>query len=275
MLTRTFCHIEGVGATSERRLWEAGVRSWADAAAADLPGRRGPVIRQAVQRSQERYERRDARYFAGCLPTHQQWRLFADFRDNVAYLDIETTGLGRPDDCVTTIALYDGRDVRHYVQGRNLEQFELDAARYDLLVTYNGKSFDVPFLRKFLRVHLDQAHVDLMHVLRSLGHRGGLKAIEHRLGYARPGMEDIDGYVAVLLWHEYERTHDPQVLETLLAYNVQDVLTLEHLMVKAFNDKLKQTPFADELRMAAPRVSANPFRAGPGVVQRVLSGQAV
>ena len=273
MLTRTFCHIDGVGATSEQRLWDAGVRSWSDAAATDLPGRRGPVIRRAVQQSQLRYERRDTRYFAGRLPTHQQWRLFADFRDNAAYLDIETTGLGRPDDCVTTIALYDGRDVRHYVQGRNLEQFELDAAGYDLLVTYNGKSFDVPFLRKFLRVHLDQAHVDLMHVLRSLGHRGGLKAIEQRLGYARPGMEDIDGYVAALLWHEYERRRDPQVLETLLAYNVQDVLTLEHLMVEAFNTKLEQTPFAGDLRMPAPTVQTNPFRADPGVVRRVVGGR--
>lgn len=269
MLTRTFCHIPGVGAQSEQRLWDAGVRSWGDALSCELSGRRGDVIRAAAEQSIERHQQRDARYFAAHLPPREHWRLFREYSDSVAYLDIETTGLGMPNDHVTTIALYDTRRVRHYVHGVNLEQFERDVAAYDLIVTYNGKSFDLPFLRKFLRVDVDVAHIDLMHVLRSIGHSGGLKAIEQRLGYSRTDMADIDGYFAVVLWHEYERTGDARVLETLLAYNVQDVLTLESLMALAFNTKLRATPFADELTVPMPHVASNPFRAHREVVDRL------
>ena len=269
MLTRTFCHIAGIGAEWERRLWAAGVLCWDDAAGAALPPGRAQAICRETPRSTQRLARRDARYFADCLPTKEQWRLFAEFRDSTVFLDIETTGLGTPGDYVTAISLYDGRRTRHYVQGRSLDQFELDVAEYDLLVTYNGKSFDIPFIARFMNVRLDQAHVDLMHVLRSMGYKGGLKAIERRLGYERPDMADIDGYFAVVLWHEYQRTGDPRVLETLLAYNMQDVLNLEPLMVFAFNRKLEATPFADELRLPEPAVHANPFNVHREIVDRL------
>ena len=269
MLTRTFCHIPGVGAQTEQRLWAEGVRHWQDAAAAELPGRRGSEIRAALRISNDHLAAGDTRYFGRALPSREQWRLFADFRDRVAYFDIETTGLSAPRDYVTSIALYDGRDVRHYVRGENLDQFAADAARYDLLVSYNGKSFDVPFVRSAMGVDLDHAHIDLMHVLRSLGYTGGLKGIEKQLGYDREDLADVDGYFAVRLWNEYQRTGDAGARETLLAYNVQDVLTLEHLMVFAFNAKLRDTPFADELQLPAPAVADNPFTANRDVIDRL------
>jgi len=272
MLTRTFCHIPGVGPQSEQRLWRDGVRTWQDAVTAELDGRRGQAIREAASRSITRLERGDVRHFAQCLPAREQWRLFADFRHTAAFLDIETTGLGTSDDYVTSIALYDGRTVRHYVHGKNLAQFEIDVAEYELLVTYNGKSFDLPFIRRTMALRLDQAHIDLMHVLRSLGYRGGLKGIERQLGYARPDMEDIDGFFAVLLWHEFRRTRDPRALETLLAYNVQDVLNLEPLMVFAFNRKLEATPFGRELQLPEPATAPNPFRAHREIVNRLKGG---
>jgi uncharacterized protein YprB with RNaseH-like and TPR domain len=266
MLEHTFCHIPRIGAQTEAKLWADGVRCWADALSSDLPGPRGALIRDAAGRSIDRHNAGDARYFAQTLPTREHWRLYRDFAHRAAYLDIETTGLGGPDDHVTTIALYDGQTIRHYVHGQNLDQFEIDVADYDMVVTYNGKSFDLPFLRKFLRVDVDAAHLDLMHALRSVGHRGGLKAIEKRLGYDRPDMADIDGYFAVVLWHEYQRTGDDRVLETLLAYNVQDVLTLEPLAALAYNLHLRDTPFADELALDVPSLAHNPLQAHRDIV---------
>ena len=271
MLTHTFCHVPGVGPQSEQQLWERGVRTWHDALGATLPGRRGEAIREVASRSIGCLERGDVRHFGRCLPSQEQWRMFARFRHTAAYLDIETTGLGNDGDYVTAIALYDGRRVRHYVQGKNLDDFELDVGEYDLLVTYNGKSFDLPFLRRHMTLRMDQAHIDLMHVLRNLGYRGGLKGIERQLGYERRDMEDIDGYFAVILWREYQRTRDPHALETLVAYNVQDVLNLEPLMVFAFNRKLEATPFADELRLPEPATAQNPFRAHRDLVRRLKS----
>ncbi|MCC7409411.1 MAG: ribonuclease H-like domain-containing protein, partial [Phycisphaeraceae bacterium] len=223
MLRRSFCHIPGVGLGYERKLWSQGCLSWQDALSDSLQGKRASSIAHFARLAQQHYENRNARYFAQNLPPREHWRLYNTFGDSrgtpggtsggtpggtsggVAYLDIETTGLGYPTDHVTTIALYDGRRVRTYVHGQNLDDFAHDVERYDLLVTYNGKSFDLPFLRKTLHLTLDHAHIDLMHPLRHLGYRGGLKGIERQLGFSRPGMEDLDGYAAVLLWQRYRR----------------------------------------------------------------------
>src|SRR5262249_19181600 len=152
--------------------------------------------------------------FDQLLPADQSWRLFRDFRACCAYLDIETTGMAANDQ-ITTIALYHGRTIRHYVQGDNLHHFLLDLAAHRPLVTYNGKSFDVPFIERCLHTRLDQAHIDLRYILRSLGLRGGLKSCEKSLGIQRPGMEELDGFAAVLLWHDYRGRRNPRALETL------------------------------------------------------------
>jgi hypothetical protein len=269
MLPRTFCHIPGVGLGYERRLWERGVRCWQDCASAPLTGKRADTIRRFADQSRRALDAGDARFFAAALPPREHWRLFTSFQAKAAYLDIETTGLGGPEDHVTTVVLYDGQRLRHYVCGQNLEQFEHDVAAYDLLITYNGKSFDVPFLRRTLGLRLDHAHIDLMHALRALGIRGGLKAAEQRLGLTRPGMEHLDGYTAVLLWRLYEHTADNRVLQTLLAYNAQDVISLEFLMAWAFNQKLYSTPFAHELCLPIPPLADNPFEPDPQVVRDV------
>jgi hypothetical protein len=123
-------------------------------------------------------------------------------------------------------------------------------------------------------VRLEQAHIDLRYVLRSLGLRGGLKSCERQLGMARPGLEDVDGFVAVLLWHDYQRGTNPLALETLLAYNSQDTVNLESLMVEAFNRKLDllgRVDFASGLRLDMPEPPPNPFRPDATTVQRLLS----
>lgn len=285
MLRHTFCHMPGIGLTTERRLWEGGIRRWEDVLRDDardklagklaVRGQRAHGLARGVAEAIEQLDRGDLRYFAQRLPSGEQWRLFQPKPESratgqrVGYLDIETTGLGGPSDHVTTIALYDGASVRHYVYGRNLHDFEQDVNRCDLLVTYNGKSFDLPFLRKQMGVDLPQAHIDLMHVLRRLGYRGGLKSIERQLGLGRADMADVDGYTAVLLWHAFEQSGDERVLETLLAYNVQDVLTLEPLMVFAFNKMVAATPFVDGLREADRGLAGNPFTAHRDVIDEL------
>jgi hypothetical protein len=272
MLKSTFCHMPGIGAKTERRLWAAGVRSWHDACEETpgfLTGRRAEAVAQHARESIERLADEDARYFHDRLPSAEQWRLFPEFRHSVAYLDIETTGLGPPRDYVTTIALYDGRSVRHYVHEDNIARFREDIRDYRLLVTYNGKCFDVPFLRDSLGVRMEQAHVDLRYVLHSLGYTGGLKGCERKLGLERGDLDGIDGYFAVLLWYDYLKTGNEGALQTLLAYNVQDTVNLETLMVTAYNMKLKQTGLAGTRVLPTPSPPENPFRANMETVARI------
>jgi uncharacterized protein YprB with RNaseH-like and TPR domain len=268
MLRHTFCHLPGVGESLERRLWARGLTTW-DAALAATGHR---LSADDLRASADHYGHGNPAWFAALLPAPQLWRLFADFRDRCAYLDIETTGMG-PTAHVTAIALYDGRAVRTYVHGRNLDDFAADVADYRLLVTYNGKSFELPFLARDMGCRLTQAHIDLRYVLASLGYRGGLKGCERQLRIGRPGMEDLDGFAAVLLWQEFRRRGDAAALETLLAYNVQDVLNLEALMVEAYNRNLaglREVPFAAGYRLPSPVLPANPFQPDPQAVRRVV-----
>jgi uncharacterized protein YprB with RNaseH-like and TPR domain len=275
MMRHTFCHLPGVAARTEQRLWSAGLATWEDA----LAGAAAPFARrlpaEQLRESLRRHALGDAPWFDGRLPAAESWRLFGDFRDRCAYLDIETTGMSATA-VVTTVALYDGRSLRTYVRGHNLDDFARDVQDYQLLVTYNGKSFDLPVLRRCLGCRLGQAHIDLRYALAGLGLRGGLKACERRLGMARPGMEEIDGFVAVLLWHRHARG-DERALQTLLAYNAQDTLNLETLMVYAYNaylDRLSAAPFAAAYRLPPPAAPLNPFTPDAAAVEAVL-GEAL
>jgi hypothetical protein len=185
------------------------------------------------------------------------------------YLDIETTGLDRYYNDITTIALYDGESIQTYVQGHNLEDFIEDIQKYKVIVSYNGKSFDIPFIERYFNIRLDHAHIDLRYILYSLGFKGGLKGCERQLGMNRGDLSDIDGFFAVLLWDEYQRTGDQKVLDTLLAYNIQDTINLENLMVTAYNIKLKGTPFYENLLIADSPPTVNPYSTDLETVDRI------
>ncbi|MCK4375627.1 MAG: ribonuclease H-like domain-containing protein [Candidatus Brocadiae bacterium] len=272
MLENTFCHMPGVGPRTERRLWSAGVLSWHDACASSSttlsPARADHVAHHATE-SLDQLSDGNARYFYDRLPCNQQWRLFPQFRHSVAYLDIETTGLAPPADYITTIALYDGRSIRCYVQDENLEEFRDDIGDYSLLVTYSGKTFDVPFIRSYFGLRLDQAHIDLRYVLHSLGYKGGLKGCERQLGLDRGELAGVDGFFAVLLWHDFLSNGNQAALQTLLAYNITDVVNLETLMVLAYNMKLRDTAFAGTHQLPVPAAPDVPFEADMATVNRI------
>jgi hypothetical protein len=237
MLKRTFIHLSGVGPRREIHFWRQGLATWEDFLAArrvrGLSRERLEGLQIELAESLE--HTREAAYFAARLQAGEHWRLFRHFRPRTAYLDIETTGTVWPGLLVTVVGLYDGRDMRQFIQGRNLREFPQALAEVDLLVTFNGAQFDVPVLRaNFPDLEWPPAHVDLRFLLARLGFKGGLKKIEPRFGIRRPGKVDgMDGYMAVLLWQRYQRG-DKGALDLLLAYNREDVINLEVLMDAAF-----------------------------------------
>ena len=80
------------------------------------------------------------------------------------------------------------------------------------------------------------------------------------MGIERGDLRDIDGFFAVMLRDEYQREKNQKALETLLADNIQDTITLENLMMTAYNMKLQQTPFYEKLLIADSLLPINPFR---------------
>jgi len=272
MLCHTFLHLKGVGPRTEKALWDNGILGWEQLL--DLEPGKGPLrisgaLRLQVEESLRRLQAHDPHFFARGLPSQELWRLFREFRHSAAYLDIETTGLWAGQGHVTTIALYDGREIRTYVHRENLWEFAQDIRGYKLLITYNGRCFDLPFIRESMGLCLDQVHIDLRFLLAGLGYRGGLKGCERALGLERGDLEGVDGFFAVLLWEAFLREQEPKFLETLLAYNIQDVLSLEFLMVKAYNMKLAGTPFAEELALCTPEPRISPFSPDPQILDRI------
>jgi uncharacterized protein YprB with RNaseH-like and TPR domain len=271
MLKNTFCHFPGIGLSTERRLWDFGVQCWEDLFSADivnLSWKRRDSLADHIRESLEHFEKNNSKYFAELLPSDQQWRLFPDFREKVAYLDIETTGLS-DNDQITTIVVYDGESIFTYVQGQNLNRFKEDIRKYSVIVTYNGKCFDVPFLQRYFKITINQAHIDLRFVLQSIGYRGGLKECERRLGIDRGNLADVNGFFAVLLWEDFRKNKNQKALETLLAYNIQDVVNLEALMIIAFNKKLKDTPFERAGRLSLTSPPPIPFKADVKTISNI------
>src|SRR4029077_14246325 len=113
-----------------------------------------------LEQSLRALETRNARYFTEKLSAQLHWRLYPEFGQRIAYLDIETTGTTAGVSAITVIGLYDGERPRVYVQGQNLLRFVEEIEEFTLLVTYNGKLFDLPFIRRALGPPLRQAHID-------------------------------------------------------------------------------------------------------------------
>ncbi len=271
MTEQTFCHIRGIGPTREAAFWRSGCTRWSewtDPPPVRIPAGRASAIAAELRRSAAALARGDARYFADRLAARDAWRLFLEFQSRAGYLDIETNAAGTE---VTAVALSDGRDVATYLNGRNLRDLEEHLRTFDLLITYNGACFDLPVLRDRLGVRFEGAHIDLRYVLRAAGSRGGLKQSERDFGLDRGLLTGLDGFAAVLLWDDYRATSDEKVLETFLAYNVEDVRTLPLLMTACYNRLLPDLPFAGGLQLPTPELLRNPYRADAAVVEGILA----
>ena len=273
MLKSTFQHIHGIGDKTEKKIWAAGLTNWetfleAPQEAPLAQWQRDLACRE-LEQSLQFLERRDAQYFNDKLAPPLQWRMYPEFGQRVGYLDIETTGT-TPEDCViTVIGVYDGHAPRVYVQGQNLSAFVEDIEGYTLLVTYNGKSFDLPFIRREMGLALNHAHIDLRYPLAALGYKGGLKKIERALGLEREGpLALLDGWCAVLLWQYYQQG-DAGALETLLRYNLEDVVHLPALLAQVYNTRIQRLPFVMP-GIAFPPPPDIQFGFDVAAIQRVL-----
>lgn len=269
MLCHTFCHLPGIGLKKEKQFWRRGITTWQDFLGEEdkpVQGKPSATQRALVQESFEQLSRGNVEYFAHLLPKSEMWRLFGQFRERTVYLDIETTGRGQGLDHITCITLFDGTSVQSFVQGRDLESFADRIQEYKLLVTFNGSCFDLPFIKRELQIAMPAAHIDLRFVLKSLGYAGGLKSVEQQFGLDRGCLRGADGYLAVLLWERFEATADERVLETLLAYNTEDVINLEVLMAKAYNLKRGFCPLETAPCPDRAHPFPNPYQAHPEVL---------
>lgn len=235
----------------EEELWGSGIRSWDDFGRAQtLPVRIDQSragLADLVAECETRLAAGDAAFFDRLMPSSERWRLYPHFRDRAAFIDIETTGLSPHGSDVTMVGLLDRDGFHAYVSRDNLREFPAALDNYSLLLTYNGKSFDLPFLEHFFGRSLfaDKAHIDLMYPLRRLGYRGGLKAAERRIGLDRGELTGLDGADAVRLWRMWEDGRRG-ALDTLVRYNAEDVASLPAIAEFVFERMVDLLPIEVE-----------------------------
>jgi uncharacterized protein len=235
VLRSTFLHLDGIGPVGEAQLWRAGIDDWTqlkdrrrELGLTDAAERR---LLAEIDRSETALAEHDAAWFARHLPDREHWRVHPTFRDRTAFLDIETTGLSPYAGIVTVVAVHGGGATRTFVAGDSLEELPAYLRRFGVLVTFNGRQFDVPFLEAtFPQLVPPPVHIDLRFLLYRLGHAGGLKRIEQRLALGdRAGVEGVDGLEAVRLWQEWRRGN-AAALDRLVRYNRADTVNLEPLL---------------------------------------------
>src|SRR5580658_8290763 len=140
MLRSTFCHLTGIGPVSEGALWRAGCRSWGDLqegrGTRGLPAERLRLWRRELERSEAALAARDPGFFSRRLSSGEAWRIAPEFRKEIAYLDIETTGLSPYEGIVTVVAVHGGGRTQTFVADDNLEELPACLGRFGILVTF-------------------------------------------------------------------------------------------------------------------------------------------
>jgi hypothetical protein len=166
----------------------------------------------------------------------------------VLFLDLETTGLASTPlfligslECEAgefVVRQYFARDYSEEAAVISLFAERLAAKR--LLVTFNGKTFDVPYLRmraaaNAVPFEAEPPHFDLVHACRRVW-KGvlpdcRLQTLEGRIcGRWRSG--DIAGELIPTAYHDYVRTRNAAQIVEILRHNEMDLLTMADLMVR-------------------------------------------
>ncbi len=185
-----------------------------------------------------------------------------------AFLDTETTGLAGGSGTLAFLVGVGsitpaGFELKQYFLRQPSEEPSLlsalaaDLASFDVLVTYNGKAFDVPLLETRFLMNRQKApfprlqHLDLLFGARRLWRLKlescRLQDLERRiLGHERAG--DVGGGFIPNLYFDYLRRRDARPLEPVFFHNAIDILSLACLTAvvpQAFREPARLTHGAE------------------------------
>lgn len=168
--------------------------------------------------------------------------------EQAAFLDTETTGLSTGTGTYVFLL-----GVGSFINGvLTIRQYFLpspeqekafwlevlaDLCQYPLLVSFNGKTYDLPLVNTRLTLNglpplLPDLHLDLLYPARRLWRRVlqscALQSLEqHRLDWRRE--DDVAGALIPALYFEYLQSGDRQPLQAVFQHNRRDIISLFEL----------------------------------------------
>jgi uncharacterized protein YprB with RNaseH-like and TPR domain len=175
-------------------------------------------------------------------------------KEKVCFFDIETTGLS-PSTYVFLCGMMflEGNDfifelafARDYEEeGGMLHYVRKKFEEFDSVVSFNGKSFDLPFVKTRMavnRIDFEEnfSHVDLLYFARraysGVLENCKLQTIElHLRSEGRTG--DIPGRLIPQAYHDYVRTGEAGLMARVIYHNQMDLLTMAILYNRLWPEK--------------------------------------
>ena len=238
VINKSFIFLEKVGKIKEKNIWKQGINTWHDFLKTD-------DIKGISKKSKNKYDRliKEAQqalmdekpsFFINKLPSIEMWRLYNEFKDSCCFLDIEIDSYGK----VVLVGISNYYDTNFFVKGVNLSKgyIERELEKYKIIVTFNGGAFDLPKIRKELKVNISLPHIDLKPLCVNLGLKGGLKEVEKLLDLGRPS--HLYGN-PIGLWKSFHASGDREYLDLLLDYNREDCENLKNVMDHVYKKNKK------------------------------------
>jgi hypothetical protein len=231
LIDQTFIHCSGIGPKTDQRLKTSGFRTWSDCLAnpdaVPFSGKKKSAFLRQIGQSQSALLANDISYLVQSLPTREHWRILGTYFNQATFFDIETTGLSSYDSIITVIVAFHKGQLHTFLFRENLDQFLDLVEQSDLLVTFNGNSFDIPFVENAFNIpNIGCPFIDLRWICYHLNYSGGLKAIEKQLNIQRPEqIASVDGFEAISLFLDWQNGN-LNAKRKLIAYCQADVLSV-------------------------------------------------
>lgn len=230
--------IRGVGPVNEMRLKEQGLKKVSQLVEHPRWGQEAGRVYELIQKQKyvelQRLGARDIDWLSLFNP------------EDLIFLDIETTGLwaSQPLFLIGLLYFRNGQMATRQFLARNYqeEKAALAAAhlllqRFKIIVTYNGKRFDVPYIAGRSVAHrlffsYPHLQVDMLYHARRLysGRLPNCRLItleENLLDFKRQG--DIPGHLIPETYHRFAQRQEPELIMPVLEHNKLDLIAMARL----------------------------------------------
>ena len=173
-------------------------------------------------------------------------------QENFKFMAIETKGLSNVPIILIGVAEIKGKDIiasqyflRNYAEEPNILEAYLNHLDEDSVhVTFNGKSFDVPFIKNRCRYNrieckLDLPHLDLMYFAKNLWKdtlpNCQLQTIEKEI-FGIERQDDVPGQYIPGYYDTYLSQNNIGPIVPIIEHNAQDIISLASFLNKMYED---------------------------------------